>query len=788
MLLSGLSSRASDVTTYHYDAGRTGYNATETLLTPATVGSSAFTRITTTAFTGHVDAQPLLVSAKTWAQWGYATRFPHDVVYIATSNNDLFAIDGQTGQILMSRNFGAAVPMTTCNNNAATMGITSTPVINPASESMYLMTYTVESGAPVYRLHSVSLANLSDLLPSTVVAASTTLSNGTSFSFQPAYQRQRPALLLANGNVYAGFGSFCDQNTQRTRGWLMGWGATNLSPLSTSAVMNEETPAQVGNGLNLGWTVIDYMSSIWMSGSGPAADADGNIYVQTGNSNAERASNYPDSVVKVGPWLNSIVDFFTPSNFAYLDDNDLDRGAAGVMVVPEQSGGSQFAVAGGKDGRLFLFNQNGLGGYVANGPDVPASVNAGACWCAPAYFVGSDGHSRILSTGGTQVQTWFLPTSAGGSLAAEASAVALPSTDGQDPGFMASVSSNGQNPNTGVIWSVSRSSGGNVYLQALDATAGTGGNSITDLNGNVWSLGAATRNLGEHWVLLNGKSTPYIAVKLVIANNGRAYHLAGNGLWYYGNGTSPAQAAVPPGTRPESPVGATLGATQGGSITDAAGNVWAFGPNLRNPGEHNIVLNGVPTGGWAVKLVIATSGAAWHYNYYGQWFTGNGTTWTQEANAPLLVQPSAPGATITKPGSSLTDIAGNVWSFGTQQRNPGEYEIYVNGQPSGWGWAVKMVAAFGGTVWQYNYNHNWYTNNDAGGTLSFPAQSTAPAIVNAAVGSTAWPAASGELRELQLVSAGAWSNVNNNANVVPVVANGHVYVATDNQLQIWGLQ
>lgn len=878
-----------NVTTYHDDAQRTGLDNQESILTPAHVASGAFTKLNTVTFNGHPDAQPLVVSAQTWASWGLGATYPHDVVYVATESNDLFAIDGSTGAILAQRNFGTPVAQADlpggCGNNPATVGINSTPVIDATNRVMYLISYGIESGALVHRVHKINLVDLSDNVASVIVAASGKLSDGTKVNFESAYQRQRPGLLLSNGTLYAGFGSFCDLASNYSRGWILGWNASTLAALPSVALMNRETTAQIGGGLNspaIG--LIDFLASIWQSGYGIAADSAGNVYAQTGNSNGLRANNYPDSVVKVSSNLATVSDYFTPSNFLYLDQQDLDLGSAGVMVIPDQPSGLKLAASPSKDGRLFLLNRNNMGKFVANGPDVPPSVSGGPCWCGPDYLVGSDGLARVVSTGGTGVQSWLVPTASGANLSLDATGVPLPAGNG-DSGFMSSTSSYGTLANSGVIWSVSRPVNGRLFLQALDATSGAGGgspslngsnNAVTDQSGNVWSFGAATRNPGEHSILLNGVATSGIGVKLVIGNDGNAYHLNGYGQWYTGDGTNWTLLAAPPNARMPSQAASVITPALGGSLTDAAGRVWSFGPVTRLAGERNLIVNGVPSnGGFALMIVIGSDGVAYHYNAYGQWYTGDGSTWTSVAGAPSTPVPSATGATIITPatGGSLKDAAGNVWSFGTGLRFAGEASLLINGSAAAGGFAAMLVLGADGNIYQYNAYGQWYAGSGTtanpwtqvngtpsnfvpsrtgatvypafGGSLTdakgnvwtfgaavgngnnyivlngvttsgsgtsmvvgakgtvytvnssgqwyscaatgYTLQSQAPVTFAPVIGSYVTPATPGVLRELQLVDTGAWAS-GGNSNVVPVVANGHVYVGSTNALTIWGIE
>ncbi len=501
------TAHAYNMTTYHNEPRRTGWNDQETILTAANVASSKFVNLKQIALSNQVDAQPLVISASTLASHGLASKFPNDVVYIATEGNDVLAIDSVTGVTLMKRNLGKPVAMANlpggCNNNSNVVGITGTPVIDLGALVLYVIAYTWENNAPVYRLRAINLTDFSERQASVVVAATGKLSDGTTAALNAATQRQRPALLLLNGAVYAGFGSFCDLMSTASRGWVLGWRASNLAPLTSSELLDQETAAQAGGGVLPKQFLL---SSVWMSGYGLAADWNGYIYVQTGNSNGNRANNLPDSVVKLSPSLN-VIDYFTPANFATLDLADMDRGSGGVMVIPAQPGGPLLAVAGGKDGRMFLLNRSGLGGFVAGGPDKPSNVPIGGCLCGPAYFVGSDRKARVVSTGGTQAQTWLVPTTATGALAYEAAGPALPS--GQDNGFMTSISSNGQTAGTAVIWSMSRSSGGSLYLQALAPhLANADPSTLTDSAGGVWSFGSQVSSSYGNAVLLNGTQVP----------------------------------------------------------------------------------------------------------------------------------------------------------------------------------------------------------------------------------------------------------------------------------------
>ncbi len=784
------TAKAVDVTTYHYNAQRTGLNNAETVLTPATVASASFQKLQTVNLVTLMSAQPLVISAATWSSWGYASKFPNDVVYLADQANNVFAVDSVTGKILLQKNFGTPVAMAnlplSCNNNAGTVGIISTPVIDPSAKVMYFITYTWENSAAVYRIHEMNLLDFSEKIPSVVVTATGTLSDGSTVSFQAGSQRQSPALLLANGNVYAGFGAFCDGDESTSRGWLIGWNTGTLTPLAHAELTQQQTASQSVTIPAYNVPPPFYLSSIWMSGFGIAADTSGDLYFQTGNSDGVKASNLPDSVVHMSSDLSTVKDYFTPANFSQLDQEDGDRGSGGVMIVPSQTSGLNFAVSNGKDGRLFLHNLANLGKYVANGPDVPNFVPAGDCWCGPAYYLGSDGLARIVATGGNQVETWLLPTSASGSLSLESIGPALPNLDGEDPGFQASTSSNGTSADTTVVWSVSRSSGGVVYLQALSGTPTYDTDTtVTDKSGNKWSLSAAQGGSGNPAVALNGAvGNGGYAVELITDWQGTLWQMNSYQNWYSYNGSGWTPQAGPPAV--PSPAGLAITPGTPASLTDTSGRVWSFG-GADGSKDAYILLNGspAPCGAAGNKIVIDPAGTVWQSNSQGNWYTFNGSCWNGHgATGPSFNIRSPAGAFVTPvTGGEVTDSAGRVFSFGPVESG-GNNQILLNGVQAPCGAAGnKIVIDNSGVAWQSNWFGVWYSFTGSCWTGHGTTGPSVPAWTPGAM----VVAGKGFLRQLALVPAGVWGLSNANVNEVPVVANGKVYVTSNGQLTIWGL-
>jgi hypothetical protein len=487
------------VLTYHYDNGRTGWNSHETTLTPTNVASSSFMARMVVQLDDQVDAQPLAVPGL--ATVGGKPTGGHDVVYVATENNTVYAIDSVTGAILVQRNLGAPVaePLN-CILNGPNVGIMGTPVIVPGQPpTMYLVTYTVEQGADVYRIHALDITTLADRVPSVVVTASQRLTDGSLFTFNAASQRQRPGLLAVAGNIYAGFGSHCDfSNGGLSRGWILGWRQNTLTPLAANVLPNTLSSSHE----------TFFLSSLWMSGYGLAADSNGDIYAATANSDPSGTSysttyNLANSVIKLTPDLSTIVSFFTPYWEATLDQLDGDLGAGGVMVVPPQTGPiPNLLVAGGKDGAMFLLNAQALGGFTAGGPNKDVTeVNMGDCWCGPSYF-SQPGGGVIVSSGGPSINLWTIQS---GSLVN--AGVSEPIENGQDPGHLTTVSSNGPGPGV-IIWSVSRPSAatfGSVYLYAFSQTINSLGQltQLTKQPAGIWPILTANANIVP--VVANGR-------------------------------------------------------------------------------------------------------------------------------------------------------------------------------------------------------------------------------------------------------------------------------------------
>jgi outer membrane protein assembly factor BamB len=505
---------------------RTGWNRHERSLTPATVGSPNFGMLFSVSLDATAAPQPLLANG---IEFGNAGR--HNAVYVATANNSVYAFDAGNGTLLVSVNLGAPPPPSAFPQ-AETVGITSTPVIDIRRGLIYVVSCTYENASVTYRLHALELSTLIDAIPPVVVSASARLANGAATQFQSDVQRQRPALLEANGNIYAAFGSFGDLKGDVTRGWLLGWDALSLVPLRTNELTNRLSSSP-GDCYRQGSPPC-FLSTIWMSGFGPAADRHGNVIFATANSDPGSYAppkNVQESAVKISGDLSRVIDYFTPYQLNAWDEHDADFGSGGVTLFPSQPGPiPNMAVAAGKSGMMYLLNRDNMGKHVNGPPDnVITEVTIGRCWCGQSYFEGPDGIGRVVTSGGANVIVWKLLTSPDVALKRDSVSAALPS--GQDPGFFTSVSSDGRAAHTAIVWAVTRpqTDGGSVTLLAINPVNGS----------TIFSSSFGSWPSANH----NANLVPMVA-------NGRVYVAVDTNLFAFGLGGGKVEAATSPGAEP----------------------------------------------------------------------------------------------------------------------------------------------------------------------------------------------------------------------------------------------
>lgn len=351
--------------THHADKFRSGVNFQELALSPATVNKNTFGKIFSRSVDGQVYAQPLVVTNLTIA------GSKHNVIYVATEHASVYAFDadGKITAPFWQRSFinpsagVTTIPKPSSGLIEPEISITGTPAIDGSTGTLYVAVSTEEQGHIVHRLHALSITTGAEkfggpiVIQGSVPGSYPPLATNGHLPFAPDRHFQRPALLFVNGVVYIAFGSFGDALPYN--GWLFAYTAQGTGVLHQVGVFCTSP--------NKG------ASAIWQSGGGPTADNQNNIYIGTGNGTFDLNTGGRDagnSVLKLALQSTGLVllDYFTPSDQAQLDSNDLDLGASGPMLPPFQSGATDpdLIVEGGKDGNLYLINRDNMGRFNAN--------------------------------------------------------------------------------------------------------------------------------------------------------------------------------------------------------------------------------------------------------------------------------------------------------------------------------------------------------------------------------------------------------------------------------------
>lgn len=441
---------AENVLTQHNDLSRTGADLEETILTPANVNSNQFGKLFVRNVDGQVYAQPLYVQ-------GLAiSNQTHNVVYVCTENNSVYAFDADNPgatNALWQVNLGPAVPYTDvngCYDLEPLIGITSTPVIDLNTGTIYVEDKTVEMiGSTNYyyqKLHALDLTTGREKFggPVTIQGAV----GGITFNAQ--HGNQRSGLLLLSNVVYLAFSSHCDWTPYN--GWLFGYNSTNLSQV---AIFNATPSSADGEG------------GIWACGMAPAADTNGNIYVATGNGTFDAESggtNYGMCFLKLSTTNGlEVADWFSPYNEASLSGSDLDLGSGGPVLLP----GTHLLVGLDKVGTMFLLDQNNLGHFSFNGTsdtnivqEFTATPQTDTIGQSPVYWQGPTNQFIFISCGNGQTTAFGL---IGTNI--ETTPLGAGSVTQDDRAGGLSLSANGTN--NGILWAIDYGSGGT--LRAYDA-------------------------------------------------------------------------------------------------------------------------------------------------------------------------------------------------------------------------------------------------------------------------------------------------------------------------------
>ncbi len=456
------------VTTYKKDLLRTGQNTNEIILNTSNANQKQFGKRVEYEVDGQVYAQPLYLPNVNIGSTA------HNVVFVATEHDSLYAFDADQSSstsistFLWKRSFIDPLRNITtvsssdvnCQDINPEYGITSTPVIDPSTNTLYVVVNTLQSGVNTYQLHAIDLTTGNDQTGSPMLIQASVQGSSGAVTFDPVKQLNRGGLLLLNGVVYIDWGSHCDKHPYH--GWIMGYSTTNYKQLT---VFND-TSNQDGGG-------------IWQAGQGIAADSSGNIYVMTGDGAFDANTggvDLSDTFIKLSTQGGlQVADYFAPFNQSCLEAEDNDLGSGGPVLLPT----SHEMVGVGKEGRIYVVSRDNLGRYTPdpnlncstaeeNRTDIdrivqelpPYTANGGA-WSSPSYWNGPSGEFVYIVGKRDHVKAFQLSN---GLLSTSATSQS-PESFGF-PGGDVAISSNGSTAGTGIAWTI----GPDAVLYAYDAT------------------------------------------------------------------------------------------------------------------------------------------------------------------------------------------------------------------------------------------------------------------------------------------------------------------------------
>ena len=503
------------VVTYHNNLARDGTNTQEYALTTSSVKTGTFGKLFSCPVDGAAYTQPLWVPG---LNIGGQVR---NAVFVATQHDSVYAFDADLSpcsqlwrvNLLDAAHGGTSgetpVPTADVGNGfqdiLPEIGVTGTPVIDPASGTLYLVSKSEgPAGSFHQRLHAMDLITGDEKFagPITIAASMAGTGDGSVggiLNFDLRNEHQRSGLTLVNGTVYIAWAAHEDHDPYH--GWVIGYAAASLAQV---AVFNADPNGSRGG--------------VWMAGGAPAVDGSGSLYLSTGNGSFDGNSGTPpnddfgDTVMKIGTSSSlSLVDWFTPFNQAFLDGQDADLGSSGVVILPDQtSGPAHLLVAGGKEGRLYLLDRDAMGNYC--GACTTTDTNILQSFLAtPAIFGTPAFWQNKLYLGGTAdaLSLFAFDTTTGlfNTVATSQSATSF-----QFPGPTPSLSAQGASG--GVLWAID-SSGygvpsafgtGPAILHAYDAA---------NLSSELWNSSLAANN----------RDTAGNAVKFTVPTvaNGKVY-------------------------------------------------------------------------------------------------------------------------------------------------------------------------------------------------------------------------------------------------------------------------
>jgi hypothetical protein len=367
-VLAGVTAAGAQVPvwTWHYDNARSGANSSETILTPLNVNYNQFGKLFTQPVDGLVIGQALYLPGVTIPGNGV-----HNVVYVATMHDSVYAFDADSASggdanplwhtsFLINGATTVPIALQGCGPTTAwtEVGIVSTPVIDTATGTLYVVAKTYENSTFVHRLHALNVATGLEQPGSPIVITASYEVDGKTYTFEPAMQVNRPALLLEKGNVYIAIGSNGCRGGKE-EGWVVAYNASTLQPVGAF----DDEPGESA-------------AAVWMRGGGLSSDSFGNIYGATADGPFAVGLDFGQSVFKLSQSGNTLqlADWFTPFNEAYLDENDLDMSEP-VLILPNQPGKyPHLALAVGKEGTIYVLDRDNMGHFCATCTQVDTQI------------------------------------------------------------------------------------------------------------------------------------------------------------------------------------------------------------------------------------------------------------------------------------------------------------------------------------------------------------------------------------------------------------------------------
>jgi hypothetical protein len=338
------------VITNRNDNTRSAANLTETSLTPATVSASGFGLLFSRSVDAQIYAQPLYLGGLT-----LPNGQKHNVVFLATAQNSVYAFDADNAAVsapLWQKNLGAPGQTSGfgCTDMTPSVGITSTPVIDPQAGNLYLVAKGEENGTWVQRIHVLDVLTGNERPGSPVVITASVSgtgdgSTGGKVSFNAKTALNRPGLLLQDGTLYLAFASHCDSGPYH--GWVLGYQYDGAKLTQTHAFTVSPNGSEGG---------------IWQAGVGLSSDGP-NVYFAAGNGTTNPSSSPPDlseSVVRLRASDFTAQDYWTPANYSALNEADSDL-SSGATLLPHD-----LIITGSKDGRIYVLDRANLGKFKAS--------------------------------------------------------------------------------------------------------------------------------------------------------------------------------------------------------------------------------------------------------------------------------------------------------------------------------------------------------------------------------------------------------------------------------------